>query len=346
MRKESDGIRRHARALAARGAAKGGTARANSMSAEERKASARNAAVKRWGTDLPKETHRGVLRIGATEIPCANLDNGMRVLSTVGLTRAFGSKKKGVNTRDRGTSPQLPPFLAAHAIKSCISEDLLQKLTSPLPYKPERGGLGMGFEAHLLPKVCEVILEARSRGSLTGRQEELAAVAEALVRGLAMTGIIALVDEATGYQADRARDELSTILAAYIAEELRPYIPLFPHEFFKQIYRLQGWEYREGTTRRPRYVGKLINEYIYKRLPPGVHEELVKRNPSINGRRRSHHHRHLTEHTGVPHLDKQIASVTTLMAVSDDKTMFDSLFKKRFPKSGDQLRLPDGAEDE
>ena len=35
-------------------------------------------------------------------------------------------------------------------------------------------------------------------------------------------GIIALVDEATGYQRDRAKDALASILEAFIAKELQP----------------------------------------------------------------------------------------------------------------------------
>jgi len=65
-----------------------------------------------------------------------------------------------------------------------------------------------------------------------------------LIRGLARVGIIALVDEATGYQEVRARQELQRILEAYVQAELRPWIKTFPDEFFKEIYRLQGWEIR------------------------------------------------------------------------------------------------------
>ena len=48
----------------------------------------------------------------------------------------------------------------------------------------------------------------------TKRQLETAQQAEIIMRGLAHIGIIALVDEATGYQRDRASDALSKILEA------------------------------------------------------------------------------------------------------------------------------------
>jgi hypothetical protein len=44
---------------------------------------------------------------------------------------------------------------------------------------------------------------ARSAGVLQKQQEHIARQAEILVRGFAGIGIIALIDEATGYQRDR-----------------------------------------------------------------------------------------------------------------------------------------------
>lgn len=115
--------------------------------------------------------------------------------------------------------------------------------------------------------VCEVYLDARTEGVLLHNQRVAAQAAEVLIRGLARVGIIALVDEATGYQEVRARQELQKILEAYVAAEFRPWVKTFPDEFFRQIYRLQGWEFRPGTSKRTPMVGKLIKHYIYEQLP-------------------------------------------------------------------------------
>lgn len=122
---------------------------------------------------------------------------------------------------------------------------------------------------------------------------------------------------------------------------------LFPEEFFRQIYRLRGWEYREGNKRGPRYIGKLINRYVYDQLPPGVPQKLRELNPSINGQRKHKHHQFLTENTGEPHLDRQITVVTTLMRIAQNKHDFEALFRRAYPKSGEQqlIRL-DSATDE
>lgn len=332
----------HAKALSQLGASKGGKARAESLSAEERSEIARLAADKRWegqALRLPKETHQGVLKIGDKEIPCSVLDNGLRVLSSWGVSRAMGSRKKGASSPSGG-SPQLPAFLASPAVRPFIPDDLLAPLISPVRYKRERGGQALGYEATLLPRLCEVILDAKKAGALTTRHQNLIDTAEVLMRGFARVGIIALVDEATGYQADRAKDELMKILEAYISKELLPWTKRFPDIFFQEIYRLEKWEFREGHHKRPRQVGKLIKKLIYEKLPRGVLEGLQTSNPVQDyGYRRYKHHQFLTHDIGHPHLDKQITAVTTLMRASESKDTFKRLFDRAFPHEGQQLTL-------
>jgi len=84
----------------------------------------------------------------------------------------------------------------------------------------------------------------------------------------------------------------------------------------------------------------LINQYIYEQLPPGVLETLREKNPrTASGHRAHKHHQFLTENTGSPHLDKQIATVTTLMRISDNKKQFEELFEKAYPPAQERLPL-------
>jgi len=53
--------------------------------------------------------------------------------------------------------------------------------------------------------LCETVLQARKDGKLQSQQMHIAEQCEILVRGFARVGIIALVDEATGYQDYRSR---------------------------------------------------------------------------------------------------------------------------------------------
>ena len=152
------------------------------------------------------------------------------------------------------------------------------------------------------------------------------------MRGLAHVGIIALVDEATGYQYDRSRDDLHRILAAYISEELMPWAQRFPDSFYKELFRLRGWQYNPPSLKRPKMVGKLTAQLVYEQLPPGVLARLREKNPVVrSGYRRHKHHQFLTDDIGDTHLEKQLVSVTTLMRVSPDWKTFKTLFGRAFP---------------
>lgn len=172
----------------------------------------------------------------------------------------------------------------------------------------------------------------------------IAQVCEVLLRGFAAVGIVALVDEATGYQADRDRQELHKILEAYISKELLPWTKRFPDVFYKQMFRLWGWRYppdaREGSPRGPRYVGKLTKQLIYEKLPRGVLNELERLNPpNEKWQRRSRHPQHLTEGIGNQHLEKQIAVVTALMRGASNKGQFKRLFARNFPEGHEQTEM-------
>ena len=174
-----------------------------------------------------------------------------------------------------------------------------------------------GYPAELLPKVCDVFLDADQAGALAKGQKHIAAQAQVLIRGLAHVGIIALVDEATGYQDERARDALARILEAFIAKELRPWVRTFPTDFYKEMFRLRKIPYREDV-KRPQYIGVLTNDLIYSRLAPGVLDELRRVTPrDEKGRLKTHLHRRLTEDVGHPKLQQHLSAVTALMKASD-----------------------------
>lgn len=327
-----DQVAESARALSERGASKGGRARAKKLSPEARRESARHAAESRWGRKYEHATHVGTLQIGDRQISCAVLEGGTRVINQSTLLQALGRNPKPA------TVAGVRWFFAAN-LTQFVPPDLAEGLKEPIAYLMPAGGRAVGYKAELLPLVCEVYLDARSEGKVLKSQERAVQAAEILLRGLARVGVVALIDEATGYQEVRARRELQKILEMYVAAEMRPWVKTFPDEFFREIYRLQGWEYKPGTSKRTPFVGHLVNKYVYKQLPEGVPEELASRNPrNEHGNRTHRHHQFLTADTGNLHLDRQISTVTTLMRISDDKHQFEQLFERAFPPP--QQRLP------
>jgi hypothetical protein len=201
--------------------------------------------------------------------------------------------------------------------------------------------VALGYRAEMLPEICRVFVQARAAGKLAKSQERVAAACEALLAGFATVGIIALVDEATGFQADRTKDELERILSAYVSPELLPWTRRFGEPFYEQVFRLEGWDYKPPQVKRPKHLAWLTDELIYKKLPEGVRDKLRAQNPpNEKGRRKFKNHQFLTNEIGEPHLQSQIIAVTTLMRASRDKKEFKRLFAHAFPKKTQQLALP------
>ncbi len=317
------------------GKAAGGLARAALLSPERRKEiSALALKAKKERANLLKATHGSAekpLRLGDIEIPCYVLEDETRVLSQSGLMSGLGMTKRGTS---RGGEDQLT-LLANNLLSlDLIDPEKALLLKKPIEFKPKHGGRSAyGYPATVLADVCESILNARAADKLPAKLSTLAKQCEVLIRGFARVGIIALVDEATGYQKDRARDSLAKILEAWVAKELQPYVRTFPPEFYEEMFRLRGLPYPPVNPKfRPQYFGVLTNDIVYERLAPGLLEELKKQ--SSKDEKKAHLHRRLTLEVGHPRLKEHLASVTTAMKLSTDYPDFIGKLNRIHPRFG------------
>ena len=331
---------------------KGGKARAKALTPEQRQEIARYAVESRWekgGTrqSMPKATHSGKMVLSDDLVlDCAVLDDPehTRVLSERGVAKALLTKRGGAGWKRKKAAEvgsKLPVYISATNLTPYLSASLQVALSQPIQYRAKNGQIGNGVLATLIPEICEVWLKARRAEALLPGQEHIARTAEVLLAGLASVGIVALVDEATGYQAVRDRDELHQILEAYVAKELLPWSKRFPSEFYEELFRLRGWSYSPISVKRPKLVGKLTSEIVYEKLPRGVLDELRRKNPVVkDGWRRHKHHQFLTEDIGNPHLEKYLAAVIALMRASPSWGRFNRLLERAFPGEGTQWELP------
>lgn len=325
-------------------ASKGGVARAARLTPEERSAIARRAAEARWGTEVPEAVYSGELKLGETLFPCAVLSDGTRVLTESDFMSGMGMYRSGALSKRRERDDEgdaVPLYLAFKNIQPFVEQHLGDDVSRVLKYRTLGGGVAHGIKAEIIPKICEVWLDARAAGVLGPRQELIAAKAEILMRALAHVGIIALVDEATGYQEVRARDALAKILEKFVATELRKWVKTFPPEFYSQLFRLRGLDLDPRSIKKPQYIGKVTNDIIYQRLAPGVLEELKRLTPRDGKGRHKHQlHRRLTEDLGHPRLREHLAAVITLMRVSRDWDQFMEFLDRAHPRWTEQLPLP------
>lgn len=291
--------------------------------------------------NILKATHEGNLNINGFDITAYNLPNGERVLSRIGFLKAIGRTGKAKGGRQYDDEFQIPIFLSANNLKPLIDESLIEN-SKPVLFTDLNGNQSIGYNAEILPMVAYLFDEALSKGILKPNQIHIGQQSKVLVKAFLKTSIIALVDEATGYQHERENDELQKILNVYIAEGLLPWQKKFPDIFYKELFRLNGWDFTiKGIKKRPGVIGTWTNKLIYEQLPKGVIDELKKKTPkSSAGNYTARFFQGLTTDIGDPHLTAQINQIITLFKLSDDMQHMWRQFEKLRLRDSGQLEIP------
>ena len=328
----------------------GGKARRDKLSPEARSAIAQAAAEARWNkkseelgeTRLQKATHTGSLSMGSVEIPCAVLEDGTRLITQRGMFVALGMNKNPTKGQSSSIDNK-PAFLSANNLKPFISEELERSWT-PIPFRlPKgsggyKGNIAFGYQAQILPLVCHVFADAKEAGALAKSQLHIAAAAKIIDRGFSVVGIVALVDEATGYQEIRDRQALQEILRQYISGALYNWAATFPLELYKEIFRLNGWKWNAGKM--PGVVGTWTNDIVYSRLAPNILEELQRLNPpQESGYRKHKHYKFLTPEVGHPALSRRLYELLGMARASETWEGFYKAVQRNFPKQTGTLNL-------
>jgi len=236
--------------------------------------------------DLPFAKHPGTLDLGGNELDVYVLNTGERVIS---VNRAV----KAITDREGGN---LGEYIGVSALKPFLDKDLI--LGEMVDYSvPGTHFRGKGITAERFLDICQAYLAALQAGALTSdRQREIAIKCSILLASCAKVGLIALIDEATGFQLEREEDALQVKLRAFIAEELRAWEKTFPDELWEEFGRLTKWQ--GSLHSRPKYWGKLVIELIYDTLDPDVAKYLRENRPPAGVR----WHQNLTENYGVRQL--------------------------------------------
>lgn len=325
---------------------KGGRIRAERLGAAKRSeiASKGGAARRDRLKDLPRAEYPGEVKIGDMVFPCSVLSDGTRILTQSDFMSTMGMYYSGwvsANRDEEALAADIPQFLAFKALKPHIDKHLGDLQSVTVAYRTERGAVARGIKAEIIPKLCDVWLDAADEGKLGKRQKEIAFKAKTIMRALAHVGIIALVDAATGYQEIRDRNALEDILNRFISEELRKWTPTFPTEYFTQVFRLKGWKLPSFPTARPGIMAYYTNDIVYSRLAPGVLAELQALNPTDgHGRRKHKLFQHLNEKHGHPKLKDHLDDVVLLMRASASWTEFKRLLDRSLPKVNVPGELP------
>lgn len=342
----------------ASGRAKGGIARSESLTPERRKEIAANGARARWrssGDELPVAEYAGALKFGDLSFPCAVLPDGTRVLSESDFMSGLGMYRSGALSVRRDLSDtggaQIPLYLAFKNLLPYVIKHLDDVHIAPLRYRTASGGTAHGISAVLIPRICSIWLDARKDGVLGPRQVKIADMAELLLRSLAEVGIVALVDEATGYQADRPRDALQQYLEMIVRKDLAVWAKKFPDEFYENIYKLRGWPWTGMQKNRYSAVAGYTRDLVYERMAPRLLKELEGKSPRDDkGNRGNKLHQWLSSDVGDPMLASHLQSIITLQRLALANGWGWGKFMKMadqvLQKKGQTLELPFGLDAE
>ncbi len=324
---------------------KGGQARALSLTREEKKEIAKKAALARWNRQaisldpnvMPEASHQGDLPIGDVTLECYVLEDGRRLFHKRGMAKALTLKSDGGNA--------FLKTISRKGLGSNVSQELREKIENPIVFKPLNGDPAHGYEATVLIEICDAIVQARNEGNLAHSQAFLGVQAEIIIRSAAKVGIVALIDEATGFIADKRKAEYRELFQEFIRDELRQWEREFPDQFFDMIYRLYGLKRRNPKAfKHPSFFGKFIRKYVYAPLANSngaILEQLDKKNPAVyaSGGRRYKMFQFLSDQVGLPAFRQHLWQVVGLGLGSPDKATFDRSFNRAFPHTQDQYEF-------
>lgn len=251
---------------------------------------------------LPFAKWRGKIDLGGAELDCYVLDDETRVISSGSTTKAIANVERG----------SLQDYIGQKALNPFIDKDKVLQETIRFSI-PGTQWVAIGITTEHFELICRGYVQALYQGAyLTDRQREIAIKCAVLTSGLARTGLDALVDEATGYQYERAEDALQVKLRAFISEELRAWEKTFPDELWEEFGRLTGWKTPLQT--RPKWWGKLVTELIYDTLDEDVAKYLKENKPPPGVK----WHSQLTEDVGVRQLVSRCYEVIGMAKTCDD----------------------------
>ncbi len=297
-----------------KGGKKGGAVRASRMTPEARAASSSLAARRRWAKPpqalmapaeeavegevfppSPFAKHRGVMTLGGMPIDVYVLDTGARVISLRAALKVLTDVDGGV----------LEDYIGVKALRPFLNSDLVLEESVDF-YIPGTQFRGRGITAEQFETILTGYVRALGAEALnTDRQREIATRCAVLSTSFLKLGIIAQIDEATGYQYERAADALQVKLQAYIAEELRDWEKTFPDELWEMFGRLTNW--KGPIHSRPKWWGHLVNELIYQALDPDIADYLKRNKPKpFHGQ---NYHQWMSEDVGLKALIQHIYKI-------------------------------------
>lgn len=273
----------------------------------------------------PKVVNSGVLTI-FNDLPCYVLDNGQRLFRLSNLTNALREKehgKFGNYLNAKNIRKYLPSRLRP------LNDEANDRVPQGITYFEFKGKIEKGYDCEDFMEVCSAFVNAWMSGEeLSEAQQVMAYNSNKFIMATAKVGVVALVDEVTGYQIHRKANELQYKLKYFLAEDYRGWEKTFPDELWFEFGRLTNWK---GSLKlRPKYWGKLVNELIYDNLDQDVANYLRENKPPKQTGKK--YFQWLNEEYGVKELNNQIWMIIGMAKICNNMQELKKMAKEKFSK--------------
>lgn len=267
-------------------------------------------------------SHYGVVHFGDLDCEVVVLTTGER-----GYVRKQVAKLLGVH--ENNTGHRFRQILADFSPKSLSDMD---KFESPISLPS--GRRAQFFPAGVITQIASGVIDAALNQTLHRARKKLVPNCMKIMRALATTGEVALIDEATGYQHHRAPDALQELISKLLRQSCASWERRFHPDYYRAIYRLFGWKYQGHDQNPPHVVGQITLRWVYGPVLP---EDLLGEIRNRKGISQKHHQ--WLSDQGLAHLESQIHAVTAIARSSMSYPDFKRRCEAAFAGAALQLGL-------
>lgn len=270
-------------------------------------------------------------------VDCYVLDDKRRVLSMRGAVRALTTenieKNDGhENGTDNGNLAQYVSRLPEkYGLKSSGTTFEIQRV---------EGGIAKAIEASDFVDILAAYSQAAENGEVTHPgQLRIAANCNALLRAISKVGMVALIDEATGYQVERESNELQGLVAKYLTETPTTWRRLWEDDVVNRLCTLYRVERRGDLF--PTFACDVIRRLYELILPAEVYDEMKRRN-GVGDSRQAKHHQFFRDSLW-RFVNNDIPFVAYIARISRSKEEFWNHMRARYAEAAFQLSLPEAS---
>lgn len=221
----------------------------------------------------PKAEATGTLAHIGINADCYVLSNGTRLLSQRGIVRALSGGREAGN---------IAPYLARLPNASALVA------AGAIEFEMPGGGTAIGRDAQWFVDMLKAYKAARRARLLHKSQQKLAERADVMLDALAGIGIVALIDEATGYEHVRATGDLARLFDRLLLSQADRWAQMWPEDVVASLCKTYGIQKDKRGVPAP-LLG-VIGQIYRIVLGVEVHEEVKRRNP--RGPNREMHHQY------------------------------------------------------